>query len=106
MNYSKQIRRNLIGKRLILSWLLIATVCLMSGIGIGYAFRAHISASEVYAADRADKSVFAVYGAYDNNPCAEEICTDWQAAPDFVPLDVPLEQDLQEFIFCLCDIKS
>lgn len=104
MSYSKQIKRNLIGKRIISSWFLIAVVCMVAGFTVGCVLWTHISTTEIHAVDNADEIVFAVYGAYDGNECVVEMPDEWQSGiSDFVPLDVPLDQDLQEFIFCLCD---
>lgn len=47
--------------------------------------------------------VYYPFGAGDNRIISKEISTEWSNGNDFnfIPLDIPLDDDLQEFIYCL-----
>ena len=98
MNYSKKKTRT---KAIIISWI----VCLLIGALLGYVLTAlfhdcgHPSSSEETEAESQ-----AMYGTRDGrvftNGC--EMSMDWSSGDlNFIPLDVPLNAETQEFIYYL-----
>jgi len=107
MNYSKNIKRADIAKRVILLCFGVAVVFLLIGGVSGYAFKAHITAKQDSQDERQtniqteDKTF--VYGAYDDRIFTQEISLDWSAGNlDFVPLQCDMPYEEQEFLFYLC----
>lgn len=106
MNYSQNLRKKAIAKRVICSWSIIAALgCAVGGV-LGYALKTHITAkAEVKAGELTSEQVIEeplVYGAYDDRIFTEEISLDWGAGDlDFTPLDVSLDVDIQEFVYYL-----
>lgn len=47
--------------------------------------------------------VYSPFGSGDNRVFTSEMSLDWSSGKDlgFVPLDVPLDENIQEFVFCL-----
>lgn len=107
MNYSKNLRKYAIAKRV----LLLLTVTLMVGLIIGgvsgYFLKTHIIAkdkekSTEHTLER-DSTETLVYGAYDDRTFTEEIPLDWGAGDlDFTPLDCKMPEEQQEFTYYLC----
>lgn len=92
MNYSRSIKKTLIAKRVVASWVVVAVLFSLAGFGIG---------SIVFNRSREQPEVL-IYGQYDGRIFEGEMSLDWGSSNlHFVPLDVPLNQDLQEFIFYL-----
>lgn len=108
MNYSKNIKRADIAKRVILSWCVVAVVFLLIGGVSGYALKTHITAKQG-SQDEMQTNIqeevkTLVYGAYDDRIFAQEISLDWGAGDlDFVPLQCDMPQEEQEFLFYLCN---
>ena len=107
MNYSKNIKRADIGKRVILSWCAVAVGFLLIGGVSGYTLKTHITAKQSSQDERQtniqaeDKTL--VYGAYDDRCFTEEVSLDWGAGDlDFTPLDCRMPEEEQEFVFYLC----
>jgi Soluble lytic murein transglycosylase and related regulatory proteins (some contain LysM/invasin domains) len=106
MNYSRNLRKAAIAKRAIILCCITAIVSLLVGYGTGYAMRTHITAiSELETEEQAIEPMtqeFALYGAYDNEQFTGEVSLDWDKGNlDFTPLDVDMDEDLQEFVFYL-----
>lgn len=107
MNYSKNLRKATIAKRVIASWCVIAAVGSLVGGVSGYALKTHIIAKdeqkETLQTNEQVQSEFVVYGAYDNRIFTQEISLDWGAGDlDFTPLDCNLSEEYQEFTYYLC----
>lgn len=108
MNYSKNIKRADIAKRVILSWCVVAVVFLLIGGVSGYALKTHITAKqgsqyEIHTNIQEEVKTL-VYGAYDDRIFTQEISLDWGAGDlDFVPLQCDMSQEEQEFLFYLCN---
>lgn len=107
MNYSKNIKRADIAKRVILSWCVVAVVFLLIGGVSGYALKTHITAKQSGQGEKQtniqadDKTL--VYGAYDDRIFTHEMSLDWGADDlDFVPLDCDMPDEQQEFLYYLC----
>lgn len=108
MNYSKNIKRADIAKRVILSWCVVAVVFLFIGGVSGYALKTHITAkqgsqSEKQTNIQADGETL-VYGVYDDRIFTQEMSLDWGVGDlDFVPLQCGMPYEEQEFLFYLCN---
>lgn len=106
MNYSKNFRKAAIGKRVILSWVMIAVTACMVGLGAGYALKTYITVKQMGGSEQLTNTPpdteFTVYGAYDDRTFVQEASLDWDVGDlDFVPLDVSLDVDIQEFVYYL-----
>ena len=103
MNYSKSIRRTQVAKRILASWLIAAALFFAIGFLIG-----HITAYKATDKQKTDKGTveaitneIVVYGA-DSGDEIRIKKIDWEVSNDFRQLDVDMDYDLQEFIYCLC----
>ena len=105
MNYSRNIKKNSIGKRILISWIVIAVMFSLIGglVGCRIASRRNKAREIKPAAETRQAEKTPVYGTLDGRKIDKEIPLDWKSGdPDFIPLDVPIDLDLQEFIFYLC----
>lgn len=107
MNYSTRIRRSVMAKRVIASWVIVGVVGLLIGGVSGYALKTHITAKDKPKAQTHTSehtaSNFEVYGAFDDRCFTEEISLDWGAGDlDFTPLDCKMPEEQQEFTYYLC----
>lgn len=106
MNYSKSFRREAIAKRVILTWVMVAIFACVVGVWAGYALKTHITAiqsveDEPSINGKVQEETL-VYGAYDDRCFTEEVSLDWDVGNlDFIPLDVSLDTDIQEFVYYL-----
>jgi hypothetical protein len=90
MNYSRNIKRTSIGKRILLSWLVVALVFLIVG-GIAVALlKPDTSTTDVVIYDKPDGKIF-----------SGEMSEPWESDLNFISLDVPMDADLQEFTYYL-----
>lgn len=106
MNYSKSFRREAIAKRVILTWAMVAIFACVVGVGVGYALKTHIIAIQTVEDEQPINGQVQeetlVYGAYDDRYFTEEVSLDWVASDlDFIPLNVSLDADIQEFVYYL-----
>ena len=108
MNYSKNIKRSDIGKRVIISCCAVAVVFFLIGGVSGYALKTHITAKQSSQDEKQtntqaeDKTL--VYGAYDDQIITQGLSLDWGAGElDFVPLRCDMPYEEQEFLFYLCN---
>lgn len=106
MNYSKNLRKVAMAKRVIISWVIAAAVGLSVGTLSGYAMKTHITTKdkqkeEMQTSEQVEEKTL-VFGAYDDRTFTQEISLDWGAGDlDFTPLDVPMSEEEQEFVFYL-----
>lgn len=107
MNYSKNLRKAAMARR-VLTILCIAIVLgLAVGSVLGYALKTHITAKdkekeEVHINGQGNTETL-VYGTYDDQCFTEEISIDWGANDlDFKPLDCKMSKEQQEFVYYLC----
>ena len=107
MNYSKSIRKKSIAKRILISWCIVAAIFFILGGIVGgiIGSTANKPQPEHITNDaEPQETEIPVYGTYDGRHFEREISIDWSSGDlDFTPLDVPLDADLQEFIFYLCE---
>lgn len=106
MNYSQNLRKTAMAKRVILSWAVVGLVCYMMGGVSGYALKGHMipkdkPKEEIHTnVQTVAKPI--IYGLYDNQAFTEEITFDWENSDmSFTPLDVPMSEEEQEFVFYL-----
>lgn len=97
MNYSRNIKKASIGKRILISWIVVAVIFSLIGFGIG-AVAFH---SETESSPETQKEIL-IYGKPDGIIFQGEIPVEWDCGNlNFIPLDVPMDEDLQEFVFYL-----
>lgn len=98
MNYSKGIKKTSIAKRVVTSWVIVGVVFSLIGFGIG----SIVFNRDSPKTENADQQEVLIYGQYDGRIFEGEMSLDWGSGDlDFTPLDVPINEDLQEFIFYL-----
>lgn len=107
MNYSKNLSKKIIAKRLIISWVIVAVVSVLVGLLVGYAVKGHMTTKEGLKANQCTSErvsdEFAVYGAYDDRIFTKEISLDWETGDrDFKTYNVKMLLTEQEFLFYLC----
>lgn len=94
MNYSRNIKKASIGKRILISWLVVAVIFSLVGVVVGSIM---IKKSEAEV-----QTEILDYEQYDGRIFTGKMSQDWgNGNLDFVALDVPLDKNLQEFIFYL-----
>ena len=107
MNYSKNLRKAAMGKRVIILLCIATFFGLVAGGFSGYTLKAHITAKDeengqIHINGQADTETL-VYGVYDDCCFTEEVSLDWGAGDlDFTPLDCRMPEEEQEFVFYLC----
>lgn len=99
MNYLRNIRKKSLGKRIMISWVVVAIIFSLVGFGIGVISAK--SGSSPPPETTTQKEVL-IFGQPDGKIFEGEMLGEWACADlKFVPLDVPMDEDLQEFIFYL-----
>jgi len=101
MNYSKSIKKTSIAKRILISWLIVAIIFSLVGILIGSLISHGSDKATEPEAEAETETEILIYGQYDGRIFNGEMSMDWGGDLNFVPLDVPMNEDLQEFIFYL-----
>lgn len=107
MNYSKNLSKTAMGKRVITLLCIAIFLGLAAGGVSGYALKAHITTKDgekeqIHINGQADTEPL-LYGAYDDRCFTEEVSLDWGAGDlDFSPLDCRMPEEEQEFVFYLC----
>jgi hypothetical protein len=97
MNYSRNIKKTSIGRRILISWLIIGIVFSLVGFAVG----SFSSSGKDKPAEQ--ETEILIYGQYDGKMFNGEMSQDWAAGDlNFVPLDVAMDDDLQEFTYYLC----
>jgi hypothetical protein len=91
-----------IAKRILLSWV----ICTLVGVLIGASIVGvvtHASDKDVEPVVEQEQTESPAHGIIEEPIINSEILMNWNngALLDFVPLDVPLDEDLQKFIYCL-----
>lgn len=96
MNYSRNIKKASIGKRVLISWVVVAIIFSLVGFGIGA-----ICSGNDSPEPETRKEVL-IFGQPDGRIFEGEMPGEWvNGERKFVPLNVPMDEDLQEFIFYL-----
>lgn len=102
MNYSKRITKNAIRKRLLISWVIVGLTFLVIGFGNGWGCKAVLMGKDREPEAAAPGKEALIYGRYDGIIFEGEV-PELKSGEEFVPLDVPISEDLQEFIFYLSE---
>lgn len=100
--------KDVFAKRLIASWV----ICLVVGLFIGCSITAIIAHKKEEPVKQIEATPTPVvpshiekpfYGTVDGRVFVDEISMDWSSGAElgFVPLDVPMDEELQEFVYCL-----
>lgn len=101
MNYSRSIKKTSIAKRVVASWAIVAVLFSLVGFGIG-SIVLNRDRPETETTGQTEQPEVLIYGQYDGRIFEGEMPLDWGSGDlNFVPLDVPLNEDVQEFIFYL-----
>ena len=101
MNYSRNIKKASIAKRILISWAIVAVIFLLVGLLIG-SIVSHGSEDKTTPTETEPETEILIYGQYDGKIFTGEMPHEWAAGDlNFVPLDVPMDEDLQEFVFYL-----
>lgn len=99
MNYSRNIKKASIGKRVLISWVVVAIIFSLVGLGIG-AISAKSGSSP--PPETTAQNEILIFGKPDGKIFEGEMPVEWACGDlKFVPLDVPMDEDLQEFTFYL-----
>ena len=99
MNYSRNIKKASIGKRVLISWVVVAIIFSLVGFGIGAICSGNDSPEQ--PEHETQKEVL-IFGQPDGRIFEGEMPGEWMNGErKFVPLNVPMDEDLQEFIFYL-----
>lgn len=99
MNYSRNIKKASIGKRVLISWVVVAIIFSLVGFGIGAICSGNDSPEQ--SEPETQKEVL-IFGQPDGRIFEGEMPGEWvNGERKFVPLNVPMDEDLQEFIFYL-----
>lgn len=107
MNYSRNLRKAAMARRVISLIVIAAILGIVVGGVSGYALKTHITAKdkekeEIHTSKQSSKETL-VYGAYDERCFTEEISLDWCAGDlNFTPLDCKMPEEQQEFVYYLC----
>lgn len=107
MNYSKNLNRSAVARRVIVSWLVVAIISGLVGGVSGYALKTHITAKQTAKGESQTNTQAQyetlVYGAYDDRIFTHEMSLDWGSGDlDFTPLDCDMPEETQEFVFYIC----
>ena len=106
MNYSRNIKKASIAKRILISWAIVAAIFLLVGLLIG-SIVSHSSEDKTTLTETEPETEILIYGQYDGKIFTGEMPHEWAAGDlNFVPLDVPMDEDLQEFVFYLSKAYS
>lgn len=95
MNYSRNIKKTSMGKRILISWVVVGLVFFSIGFGGGW-----VSKPVSKQPDMNQKQVV-IFGQPDGKMFEAELPLNWQSTLTFTPLDVPMNEELQEFVFYL-----
>lgn len=107
MNYSKNLRKAAMAKRVLTMLCIALLLGLVIGGVSGYVLKGHITAKdkkkEVTGTNTQLSTKTLVYGAYDDRCFTEEISLDCGVGDlDFKPLDCKMPEEQQEFVYYLC----
>ena len=99
MNYSKSIKKKSIGKRILISWAVVALIFALIGFAVGAA--TNKPKDEAQAPKTPE---ILIYGQYEGRIFQGDLPQSWTGKNlTFVPLDVPMDARLQEYVFYLSE---
>lgn len=114
MNYSRAIKKNSMGLRVLASWAVVAVAFSLIGFGVGYASKPEGGDPATGAQDAQDtreeqdeeqeSPEIVIYGQYEGKIFQGGLPQEWAGKDlEFVPLDVPMDAELQEYVFYLSE---
>lgn len=101
MSCSRRMTKATFRKRLLISWLILAVWFLILGMAAGVVLT-YFTNQTKYLDEEPQPAKSLIYGRYDGIIFEGEI-PEVKSGEEFVPLDVPISGDLQEFIFYLSE---
>lgn len=107
MNYSKNLSKSEMTRRLISTLIIVLLFGLAIGSILGYALGSHITAkdeekSEVYMIEQGQVNLLYM-GVYEDHSFTKEISIDWDVGDvDFIPIECEMPEEQQEFVYYLC----
>lgn len=105
MNYSRNtnVRKKSIGRRIMISWLIVGTFCLLLGVGASsLVFHLKDKPQANPTAPTGEVKEILIYGQADGKIFEGDMPQLWETGESFIPLNVPMDQELQEFVYFLC----
>lgn len=100
MNYSRNIKKILAGKRILILWIMVEIIFSLAGFGIGVIVSGDGSSTK-QPETIGLKEVF-IFNKPDGKIFKGEMPSEWTNGDlKFRPINVPMEEDLQEFLFYL-----
>ena len=99
MNYSKNIKKESIANRVLISWGIVALIFVLIGFAVGSA----INKPKIEAPTIETPEIL-IYGQYEGRIFQGDLPQSWTGKNlNFVPLDVPMDTRLQEYVFYLSE---
>ena len=98
MNCSKNIKKTSIGKRIMVSWVIFAVIFALIGFGIGKL--TSIPEERNVSKNEVQKEIL-IYGQSDGKIFSWDMPVEWESSLEFTPLNVPMDEELQRFVFYL-----
>ena len=101
MNYSRNIsKRNKRFRNIMMSWVIVLAIGFLSGFGIGKIRKA--DTNEVVGT-LVHFSEVEPYGTIDGKTFSWGLTKEWTSGAElgFIPLEIEMDEELQEFIYCL-----
>lgn len=98
MNCSKNIKKTSIGKRIMVSWVIFAVIFVLIGFGIGKL--TSIPEKQNVSKNDVQKEIL-IYGQPDGKIFSWDMPVEWESSLEFTPLNVPMDEELQRFVFYL-----
>lgn len=105
MNYSKNIKKKSIGKRILISWGIVALIFVLIGFAVGSAInKPKVEAPTIETPETTETPEILIYGQYEGRIFQGDLPQSWTGKNlNFVPLDVPMDARLQEYVFYLSE---
>lgn len=98
MNYSRNIKKQTLGKRIVISWVIVGVFFFLVGIGV-CKIASLFAKPEVPPEEPKTETI--IFGQYDGIIFEGEMPGEYQSGVQFVPLNVPMNTDQQDFVFYL-----
>lgn len=99
MNYSKPIKKKSMGYRILASWAVIAVIFAVIGFAVG-----SITKPKDNTPEQSESPEILIYGQYEGRIFQGDLPQSWTGKNlTFIPLDVPMDTRLQEYVFYLSE---
>ena len=103
MNYSKNIKKESIAKRVLISWVVVALIFALIGFSVGAAIFSKPKV-EIQTIETPETPEILIYGQYEGRIYQGDLPQSWTGKNlNFVSLDVPMNEKLQEYVFYLSE---